>query len=263
MRYSMNIDELSDASGISKRRLKDLHKNGLIHSPLGDLWPEDNLELISIHAGSRQDKWIHKMSMRSSLIRSCLSGNRSSSDHEVLTNEICQDDLLYGFDSSPYKGIKKELSSSPLNYGRHVLLFAKNDNSYSTIDEVVFEYLGSHGGIFSSIPPQCIVDALELLDDGYLPCWVRNSGGGFRTTIDMVGDLQQPTPIRFGHEHVLAALPVFIEVCKALGIAFKVHPEPKRPDALLTSKAGQNWCINAVFRGDDGKMHFETIGMLL
>ena len=250
----MNIDELCEASGISKRRIKDLQKNGLIHSPSGDLWPEENVELISSYAGSRQDKWIHKMSMRSSLIRSCLLGQRDSLDHDVLVNRVNQDDIFCG---------KDDLSSCELSYGKPILKFTKNQKSVATIDEVVSEYLGLSNTRFSRIPSQCIVEALELLDDGYLPCWVRNLGGGFRTTIDMVGDLQSSEPTKFGHEHVLAALPVFIDACRALDIDFKAHPNPKKPDALLTSKVGQNWRINAVFKGDDGKMRFETIGMLL
>ena len=239
----MNLEELSSKSGISQRRLKDLNSHGLIHSPIGGLWPEENIDLIERYAGSRQKKWIHKASMRRALIQGCIRGGNHAPDHTIT---------------------EKELTPECLLLGTEVLSFTKNDKAAATIDEVISEYLLMIRTSTFFVPQHCVVKALVLLSDGYSPCWIRDMGGGVRTTIDMMGGLTTMTPVSSGTDMAMGVYPVFESACESLGIKPFKHPVPKHPDALLTSKEGENWFEYAVFRDDDsGKTMLEPIGVLL
>jgi hypothetical protein len=244
MRYTMTLDALSKASGISIRRIKDLHSVGLLHSPGDpvDLWPEENLKIISDYAGTRQAKWIHKASMRSALIQACIINDppRTPPAHEVLVESISPTDLVLGTE---------------------VLRFTKNDNAVATIDEVIGEALLLLRSTVFIIPQHCVFKALVLMSEGYSPCWVRYFGGCVRTTIDMMGSLTGLTPSQLGSDMALGAAPVFEWACERLGITPVPHHTPKTPDALLTSQEGDQWVEYAVFK-TDGVPTVEPIGVL-
>lgn len=250
--YSMTIDELSTSIGISKRRIKDLHSSGLIHSPdaTTELWPAENVELVSQYAGSRQKKWIHKASMRSALIHACLFGDpsRDTPDHDIIVDAISPADLVSG---------------------KTVLRFTKNENSDVTIDELIHESmikLTSHnpiGGEIFPVPSKSVIKGLLLMAEGYSPCWARGQNGSIRTTVDMMGTLTSLNPAKVGPHVALGALPVFEWTCERIGIQPIPHPESKHPDALLTRKEGEQWVEYAVFKQDDGEPILEPIGVLL
>ncbi len=238
----MNLECFEAKSEIPRRRLRELHESGLIHSPSQDgLWPVENLNILSRFSGNR--KYIRRGEMRSSIIRACILEDRKS-EMEVIEKVIVPSRCRYA-------GLID------------VIKFTRNDNATATLNELVTTWLDRPNNQDAYyIPNHCIDKALTLFSNGYTPCWVYTDGGVVRTTIDVDESLTSTTPQ--GPEEALGVIPIVREVCDQLGIELKTHKSPKRPDALVTSRIGERWFEYAAFRNKEtGRTDLELLGVLI
>ena len=239
----MNLTELSKASGVSTRKIRDLHSVGLLHSPVKRKWPAANVDIINTYALNK--KYIHRDSMRKQILRDIILGRSRSPVHTVLVEGYSPEDLY-----------------APMP----VLNITQNKNSGVSMEELLVtavEILAEAGNAFY-VPRDSITKAMALASNGYNPCWIRSESGNVRTTLDMMGICKGNYCVLSSDNHrVLGTNAVLEWLCMRLEIEYFEHPKPLFPAAILTQKEGENFWEYAVFKQNGKKPLMEAIGILL
>ncbi len=244
LKYTMKIAELSEAVGISARKIRELHQDGLVHSPKKRLWPKENIELINRYVINKN--YIHKDTVRTKMLRDVLTYGKS-----------CR---------VGYTIVEKSYSPENLYNRGAVIKFTQNDNSGVSMEELVVRALRrlEEAGTVFHVPRDSVSKGLSLAGNGYNPCWVCSFNFSVRTTIDLL-DTSSDTFCGLSGEsqRVLNTCQVIRWVCNKLGIRYVAHSKPLAPTAILTQKEGDNFIEYAVFAEGGSRPKMKPIGILL